>query len=255
VRSLVFAVGLAAANAIFAAPPGVTEIRQAERQCQTAIRALQTGNYDKADEGFAKALALAPDYPPAHMGLGHVALARKDFEGGLREYTAGRDAYGQYGAALHQIEMERYAKTQDEIRKLQDQLRDMHNQARGPDAEGGLSTNQQNMERTIEQRIQTLQAVPMPTASADPGPPADVYFHMGNALFRLERYDEARVAWETCAQKNTKFPLVQNNLAVLYMKAGRFEEARHAVAEAERLGMTVNPGLKADIDRLAVQKR
>ena len=254
-RVLVGAVALAFAATAEAAPPGVSEIRQAERQCQTAMRALQTGNYDKAGEGFAKALALAPDYPPAHMGLGHVALARKDFAGALREYTSGRDAYGQYGDALHQIEMDRYAKTQDEIRRLQDQLRDMANQARGVVGEGGASTNQQNMERTIEQQIQTLQAVPMPTEARDSGPPADVYFHLGNALFRLERYEEARVAWETCAQKNTKFPLVQNNLAVLYMKAGRYDDARHAIAEAERLGMTVNPALKADVDRLAVEKK
>jgi len=212
---------------------------------------MQAGNYGKALEAFARALESSPGFPPAHVGLGHVALAGQDFAGALREYTVARLAYGEFGNALYQIEVGRYSKAQDQIRSMNDELRELRNRARGPANEAGLSTTQQNMERTLEQRIQTLQAIPLPTPDADVGPPADVYFHTGNALFRLERYDEARIEWEACAEKNPAFPLVRNNLAVLYLKAGRFDDARRAVAEAERLGMTVNPALKADIERAA----
>jgi len=245
----------AAAGPARAAPADANEIRQADRHCQAGLKALQTGNFAKAREAFARAFAAAPNFPPAHLGLGHVALAEKDFAGALAEYTAARDSWGTFGALLDELEMARWSRTQDEIRRLQDELREMQNRERGLDTGESTSTAQRTLQTTLEQRIQTLEAIPMPQTGATTEPPSDIDFHIGNALFRLARYEEARTAWETCAQKNPKFPLVRNNLAVLYLKAGRIDDARRAVAEAEALGMKVNPGLKADIESAAAQKR
>jgi len=244
-----------AAGSARAAPAGANEIRQADRHCQTGLKALQTGNVAKAREAFARAFEAAPNFPPAHLGLGHVALAERDFSRALAEYTAARDTWSTFGDLLEELEMARWSRTQDEIRRLQDELRQMQNRERGLVSGESLSTTQRTLQTSLEQRIRTLEAVPMPTTDVTTDPPADIEFHLGNALFRLERYEEARSAWETCAQKNPEFPLVRNNLAVLYLKAGRIEEARRAVAEAEALGMKVNPGLKEDIEHAAAQKR
>jgi tetratricopeptide (TPR) repeat protein len=238
-----------------AATPSATEMRQADRHCQGGLKALQAGNLAKAREAFAKAFAAAPDFPPAHLGLGHVASAEQDFETALAEYTKAREAWGTFGELLGELEMERWSRTQDEIRRMEDQLRDMRNQDRASDAGESLSTTQRTLETSLEQRIQTLQAVPRPVPGARVEPPADLEFHRGNALFRLARYEEARVAWEASAEQNPKFALVHNNLAVLYYKAGRIEDARRAVAAAEALGMTVHPDLKADIERAAAARR
>ncbi len=243
-----------ALTAVTAGPVEPADMRKAERHYNTGVQALVAGNYTKAREEFDKSLASAPGFPPALLGRGHVELAGKNFAEALRDYTAARDGYTAFGDTLQRFEMERYAKTQDEIRQLRDQQRELQNQARGPGSEEGQTTTQINLERTIEQRIQSLEAVQMPTTSGGNEPPGDVYFHIGNALFRLERYDEARVEWETCARKSEKFPLVRNNLAVVYLKAGRIDDARRAVAEAESLGMTVNPALKAEIERRAAAR-
>jgi tetratricopeptide (TPR) repeat protein len=234
-----------------AGPVDPGKVRQADRHCQTGLKALQSSSLDKARDAFAKAFLAVPDFPPGHVGLGHIAMAEQDFETALAEYTKARDSWAAFGELLAALEMERWSRTQDDIRGLQDQLREMQNQERASDSGESTSTTRRTLETSLEQRIQTLEAVPRPIPGQDASPPADILFHRGNALFRLQRYEEARVSWEACAEQNRKFPLVRNNLAVLYYKAGRIEDARRAVAEAEALGMKVNPGLKADIERAA----
>jgi tetratricopeptide (TPR) repeat protein len=51
---------------------------------QAATMFWQAGDLDAADEGFAQALKLVPDYPPALVGRGRVALARQDGGGATR---------------------------------------------------------------------------------------------------------------------------------------------------------------------------
>ena len=146
-RGLAWPTALVVAGTALAALPTANEIRQADRQCQAGLKALQTGNYDKARESFARAFSAVPNFPPAHMGLGHVALAEKDYTYALDEYTKARDTWGSLGGLLDELETQRWSKAQDEIRSLQDQQREIGNQLRGPDAEAGASTTQTNIVR------------------------------------------------------------------------------------------------------------
>ena len=59
-------------------------------------------------------------------------------------------------------------------------------------------------------------------AMAEPG---ELHFYIGNALFNMNRLDEALEAWETCARMTPRFSLVYNNLAVAYWKKGRLDRA------------------------------
>jgi tetratricopeptide (TPR) repeat protein len=51
---------------------------------QAATLFWQAGDLEGADEGFAQALAQVPDYPPALLGRGRVALGRRDAAAAIR---------------------------------------------------------------------------------------------------------------------------------------------------------------------------
>ena len=61
--------------------------------------------------------------------------------------------------------------------------------------------------------------------------------------------DEAIEAWETCLEHEPDFAHAYNNLAVVYWKMNRFDEARASVRKVEELGLQVNPEFKAELQR------
>jgi tetratricopeptide (TPR) repeat protein len=99
----------------------------------------------------------------------------------------------------------------------------------------------------LQEKIRELRAMQYPDEAAAHKPPPEFYFHRGNALFRLGRAEEALASWERCVAEKPQFPLVYNNLAIIFMQQGRIDEALRSLSKAEELGVTVNPKLKADL--------
>ena len=92
-----------------------------------------------------------------------------------------------------------------------------------------------------------LQAVMPPRRTGESAAPAEVHFSIGNALHRLGRDPDAREAWETCSRLFPEYPLVHNNLAVLYASEGRTADALAALDRAAALGMRIDPAMRSDI--------
>lgn len=248
-RNVVFRAMLVAlaASALHAADISPTKLKQAEAYYRNATRALQSGNLPKAKTQFEKALEAVPMFPEAHIGLGTICLSEKDAPGALRHYEQARDGYAEVGDALFDLKMRRYRETRDEIQRLQEQINQMRQQQSRANQATGDPTGGEAQIRAMESRLRQLEAVDLPVPDQSHEPPAEIFFHIGNAQFRMGSYDEARKAWETCAEKNPEFPLVHNNLAVVYWKAGMIEKARASLAKAEELGLEVNPQFKADL--------
>jgi tetratricopeptide (TPR) repeat protein len=61
---------------------------QAWALVQAAMLFWQKGDYDGADAGFARALEILSDYPPALVGRGRVAMARDDAKLAARLYES-----------------------------------------------------------------------------------------------------------------------------------------------------------------------
>ena len=80
----------AAANTLSA---GGGEMKQATRFQQKGARALSNGDLPTAEKQFTKSLAAMPSFPAAHIGLGQIAMSRKDFEGALSHFEQARDGY------------------------------------------------------------------------------------------------------------------------------------------------------------------
>ena len=243
---------LAAATAASALEPlpSPGKVRQAGFQCQNAARYLQAGNVKKARELYEKAVTVVEFMPEAHIGLGMIGMSEAKFEEALAQFELARDGYTSLGELLFDMEMTRWRAAQDEIRTLREQISTMRaDMMRGKG--GGSNPLAEQRIRDWEAKIRTLEAIEAPQRGSSHEPPGEVFFHIGNACFRLERYEQARQAWETCATRSPKFPLVHNNLAIAYWKAGMFDDARASIARAEKLGMAISPQFKADLEQAA----
>jgi len=243
------ALGLAH-HQLTAAPATPRDLQRAASECQEGTKLLMSGDVARAKDRFGKALGLVATYPDAHLGMGHVAMREGRYEDALKEYQQARDGYQELGESILDLQAKRYTETQRTIATLRDNLRNMTSQ----NAQENARVQPTQLEREVaatEDQIRRLEAVQMPSRDNPTEPPGEIYFHMGNAQFRLDRNDDAIASWETCAAKSPKFGMVHNNLAVVYWKKGRFDDARGAIAHAKQLGFPVNPQFQADLEKAA----
>jgi Flp pilus assembly protein TadD len=80
--------------------------------------------------------------------------------------------------------------------------------------------------------------------------PAEVLLALGSAYYRNGQAADAEREWLEAVHINSRFGEAHNNLAALYLQAGRKQDAESAVRSAERARFRVNPQLKADIQRM-----
>lgn len=226
----------------FASPAGAVTSRDLMRASvlqQHGVRALEAGNTKKAQRYLTEAVDLLPFYPEAHLGLGHIAMRDMRFEDALSEYGQALDGYRRLGESLNDLQAIRYRDAQDQISDLRDQILNLlitNSKASPPGLDRAITR--------LRDSIRRLETVEPPRGSLAPEPPGHVHFFLGNALFRLNRIEDAKRAWETCTLQSPEFPYVYNNLAVVYVKQGRMDDARRSLERAEQLGFDVNPDFK-----------
>jgi tetratricopeptide (TPR) repeat protein len=229
------------------------EISRASKLHRKGVQAMQSGNLEKARESFDKALQSVSVFPDAHIGLGQIAMAEKEFERALVHFEQARDGYAELGASLLDIRMKRYASAQSQIASLDDQIRHLESttsaQTRGGTAAGGQNAITIGKMRNLQQQLLAIEP-PNPDEATEP--PGEIFFYIGNALFQLNRPDDALGAWETCRERSPKFAMVYNNLALIYMQTGRLEEAKKSLIKAEELGFPVNPQFKLELERALI---
>ncbi len=222
--------------------------RQAANAVKKGSEALQANDLDGARAQFEAALHLVPWLAEAHLGLGHIAMRAQRWDAALVEYQAAEKGYREAADRRSRAEFQRYF----DARSQENLLRDELNQSQNTNVK--MSEGRRNqLAVTGESRVDDARRAALPTAAASTVVPAEVYFLVGNAQFRLDRMDEAQASWEECVKVDPAFPPVYNNLALAYFKAGRMADARFALDRAEALGIKVNPKFRAAVDQ-AVEK-
>ncbi len=237
-RPIVLALAAWAAISAPSASLSLPRVQRASGYCLTAERAMRTGNLKKARASLAKALEIVPTFPAAHMGMGHIALSEKRYQDALHEYEQARDQFSEVSRALFTLHVKDFSDSRYEILALQDEIR-----------------NQQKLApvffrlNRLEAAVERLQRLDPPSRSVPGQPPPEVFFYLGNALFHLDRIDEAVESWETCLDRDHQFGMAYQNLAVGYWRLGKVDEARRTLAEARKHGVRVDPGLEADLEK------
>ena len=218
--------------------PRTTQIQQASIYCANGENAMKAGNIKRARDSFNKALEIVPVFPPAHMGLGHIALSERRYEEALREYLLAKDQYADLARTLLEIRARDYGNVKAEITVLTDELR----------KERKFSAPALRLSR-IEAAIDRLNRMEEPQRSVSEEPPAYMDFYIGNACFHLNRLDDVIAAWQACIASDHDFAPAYQNLVVGFWLSGKKDEARDTASRAKDLGISLDPSLKADLEK------
>jgi tetratricopeptide (TPR) repeat protein len=194
---------------IFPAPPQGLGTPAALERHDVAWRWLQIGDLRAAERNFASALKQTPNFYPAEVGLGYVALARKSPKDALQHFDRAVVANPRYAPGLAGL------------------------------AEALLATGEQDQAR------QSLEAA----LTADPSLTAlrsrlDVLRFRGQQeeiaaarkLAESGRLDQARTAYEAAIAASPQSPFLHRELAEVERRAGNVETAiehAHKAAELE----------------------
>src|SRR5262245_43017185 len=69
------------------------DLKRALAACERGSSALAAGNLDAARRRFEEATRIAPDFPDAHLGLGHVLMREGRYPEALDRYQEARDDF------------------------------------------------------------------------------------------------------------------------------------------------------------------
>jgi tetratricopeptide (TPR) repeat protein len=214
--------------------------REAYQLYQRGQEFLSAEQYERAVDAFQSATKFDANFTDAYYGLGKAYM-------GLQRYTSAVQAYEACIEAARRIysnrERDRAGTDQqitDQIRALRETIIAIRRQKTG---------NIEAQVLQVEARIRELER--SKSSMAGPfEPPAEVLLSLGSAHFRNDNAELAQQRWEEAVKVNSKLGEAWNNLAVIYLRAGRKTDAEAAVKNAEKNGFKVHPRLKDDIRKM-----
>lgn len=212
----------------------------ARRHLRAGQEALEIERWEEAERDFSAALKLDPSLDLAHYGLGQVHMATRRYAQAVRAYTRSREVF-------HENMAENLTDRLADERRLDDQIRELKDIRRALEM-GRIRS--QNTAASVHQygvKISQLEALRRRDPAGAVQTPPYIQTALGSAYFRNDAFADAEREWRLAATVDPTVGEVHNNLAVVYMLTGRYDEAEREVYLAEKNGFRVNPGLKADI--------
>jgi tetratricopeptide (TPR) repeat protein len=160
----------------------------------------------------------------------------------VKAFTACRDAHLDVSALQRSDRVRADQRRDEEIQELRESIRAIQG--------GTVKTAQPEMKVVqLETRIQTLETLRRRDAGGPPEVPAEFSLALGSAYFRTGALTDAQREYEAALKVRPKFGEAHNNLAVVLMLQGRFDEATEHVRRAEKAGFHVSPAFKADLEK------
>jgi Flp pilus assembly protein TadD len=223
------------------------EAQIANRHYKTGWEAMRAEHWAEAAKEFQQAIDVSPRFTLAYYSLGRAEMALHDFPKAIAAYVKCRELYVAANG-------ERYSNQLDARQQIDDRLLELRTALNQASQRGGTRTPTQTqslMVRELQAEIDRLEQARERSLNLtlDTRVPYFVPHALGAAYFRTGRFADAEREYHTALEANPSSGETHNNLAVLYLVTGRLEDARTAVKNAEKVGFTVNPGLKDDIEK------
>ena len=221
----------------------------APRDAQEAVKHYRAGKdalthekYAEAEEEFRRAAKLDPLLVAAHHGLGQTLMATKRYPEAVGAFIAAREAFTRGQAQAAGNEMATQRRLDEQIKALQDDVAAARRQSSGSNAQAIQAAIIRN-----EDQIKTLQSLRNRGSDGTLPTPHWLSFALGSAYFRAGDLAKAEQEYRAALAQKPDLGEGHLNLAVVCMLTARLDEAEREVALAEKAGVKVPPGLKADI--------
>jgi tetratricopeptide (TPR) repeat protein len=217
------------------------QFKESREHYRTGEDFMLEEDFTNAAAEFRMATRLDPDYTLAYYSLGQANMALGRYGDAATAYESCRDTIEarakldaqQRGAA-------RQART-DELLDIEGALLRWG----GPEAIPNQATMRlRERKRLLEQQQEknAINAVAVP---------AELSVALGSAYFRLHRLEDAEREYLAAIAAGDQTGAAHNNIAVIYMMDGRFDEAKRSVLWAEEAGFRVDPRFKEDLEERA----
>lgn len=221
-------------------------LQEADQHYRLGVEALQTERFEEAAQELRQAVKLDPNSFLAYYSLGKAYLSLKRYDDSVRAYLSCREAWDRSVAENAQEGFDRQMRGEDQIRELQDRVRELENQMRAVTSEAGRRAIQQRIDN-IKVGIASMEQLRGRNLGA-PEPPAEFALALGSAYFRSGSTAEAEKAYREALKLRPKYGEAHNNLAVICLNRGDYEEAYTHVKAAQKAGFKVHPQLVKDIE-------
>jgi len=223
-------------------PEGLTEQRRQEaaKHFRKGDDAFHSEQFEEAEREFRKAIGLDPLMTLAHYRLGQTFMAERQFPDAVQAFVGCRNAFQELSRIGLRDAGELDRRRTEEINALRDSVAALQRNDQ-------LAAQNQNNIRRMEDRVRELERARR-SGGEDAGVPAEVTFSLGSAYLRAGSLPDAEREYVEALKTDPNLGEAHSNLAVVYLKTNRIEEAWKQVQAAEKSGFAVHPGLKKAIE-------
>ncbi|HQZ17755.1 MAG TPA: tetratricopeptide repeat protein [Vicinamibacteria bacterium] len=219
---------------------------EADQHYRLGVEAMQTERFEDAVLEFRQAVKLDPNSFLAYYSLGKTYISLKRYDDSVRAYLSCREAWDRSAAEGAQQGFDQETRREDQIRALQDRILELESQMRTAVSDAERRTIQGRIDN-IKLGISSMEQL-RGSNLGGAEPPAEFALALGSAYFRAGSHAEAEKAYREALRLRPKYGEAHNNLAVICLNRGDYEEAYTHVKAAQKAGFKVHPQLVKDIE-------
>jgi Flp pilus assembly protein TadD len=228
-------------GAAMAEEPTAQALKEAREHYQKGETFMIEEDFGKAAAEFRMATRLNPDYTLAWYSLGQANMALGRYDEAVTAYVGCRDTIEARAQANTQQRGEARQARADELREIEAAILRWG----GPEAAPNTQLMRlQERKRLLEQQ-QEKDAVNVIAV------PAELSIALGSAYFRQGERDDAEREYQAAIDAGDQTGAAHNNIAVIYMMTGRYDDAKRSILWAEEAGFHVDPRFKEDLEKRA----
>ncbi len=224
---------------------------QANQHYRLGTAALQAGRFEAAEQELRETVKLDPNSFLAWFSLGRTYIALKRYDDSVRAYLSCQPAWDRSVADQKGQTFDRDSRLEDRIRELEDRVRFYENEQQAAERVAGRSSTERPRFQTEIENIQAEISLLGQVRGRHQGavdPPAEFALGLGSAYLRAGSIDDAERAYREALRLRPKYGEAHNNLAVICIKRGDYDEAYSHAQAAQKAGFRVHPQLVKDIE-------
>ncbi len=203
---------------------------------EKARTAFRKDRLEKCEEEARFCLAKLPEHHEAHFLMSQVLYKRGEYGNALEHLRSAEEGYIKISRLFLVLEGQKRQKQSEDIDRMNGEIADLAAAAAAVKGRGSCMPNRYDSALQDSKQVLTREEEERNRTDPDKdvaGIPALYSYWHGNVLFMLRRPAEAEAQYRQAIAKDPDFRETYNNLINLLFVAGRRDEARAVLSQAE----------------------